>query len=250
MEVLGLDVDESRRELWACTGRDELGEDGRHDFGEAPRANAMVVYSLETGEQLRRWYRAPSDPIHMWNDVSVAPDGTAYFTDMSASQVHRIVPGGEPELLERLESWNYPNGIAVGDDGRLLYVACLEGIRVIDLIDGGSTALRTGDSIHTGLGDGMALRGRDLFLVQNNRLLGFRVLHCRLSEDGRAVVWDESLRFDRLDPMMPFTCALGESELFVNLTLGFDRYDAMLASEDPDPMRSQESRILSLSYRR
>lgn len=226
MEVLGLDIDEQRRELWACTGLDEGTPGGKHDFGETPRANEIVVYSLQSGKLLRRYTMVPDGRIQMWNDVVVAPDGTAYFTDMTNAEVRRIEVGGEPELFLDLEGWNYPNGIGVSDDGRLLYVACLEGVLVAELPGGTITPLEHDDRVYTGLGDGMAVLGANLFLVQNNQLLGNRTLHCRLDATGRKVLSTDTLHLKCAEGQMPFTCAIDDKQLYLNATTSFEFYDS------------------------
>lgn len=233
LEVLGLHIDEERRRLWAAIGRDEVAPDGKHDFGEMPRENAIVVYDLETGRQLQKYPMIPDGRIHMWNDVTVAPDGTAYFTDMTVGEIHRIRPGGSPELFLALEDRNYPNGIAAGPSGDLLYVACLEEIVVVDLADGGVSSLERGPDICTGLGDGIALGEAGLFIVQNNGLLGNRILQCRLDASGRKLVSAHVLTCALPPGLMPYTCALGTDVLYVNGTAPFAQYD-----EPDDPPAS------------
>ena len=233
LEVIGLHVDEKRRQLWACTGRDEPAPSGKHDFGEMPRENAMVVYDLDTGKQIRKFTLVPDDRIHMWNDVTVALDGTAYFTDMSVSEIYRIPPDGSPELFYALEDRNYPNGIAAGLDGRLVYVACLEEILVIDAASGKASALKSGADVCTGLGDGIALNEDGLFIVQNSGLLGMRVLHCRLDESGHGLASAHAINVALPPGLMPYTCALGRDLLYVNGTAPFSLYD-----EPDDPPAS------------
>ena len=228
LEVIGLHVDEERRQLWAATGRDEPAPSGKHDFGEMPRENAIVVYDLDSGQQVQKFTMVPDDRIHMWNDVTVAPDGTAYFTDMSVGEIHRIPPGGSPELFHVLKDRNSPNGIAAGLDGRLVYVACLEEILVIDVASGAASTLKSGADVCTGLGDGLALDKDGLFIVQNSGLLGQRVLQCRLDGSGHGLTSAHTLTVALPPGLMPYTCALGRDRLYVNGTAPFAQYD------DPD----------------
>ena len=225
LEVIGLDVDEDRRHLWAAIGRDEAEPGAKHDFGEAPRENAIVVYDIATGNQIARHDLQPDERIHMWNDVAVAVDGTAYFTDMTVGEIHRIRPGGRPEPFHTLTDRNYPNGIAVSADGGLVYVACLEEIVIIEADSGDATRLISGPDVCTGLGDGIALGPEGLFIVQNNGLLGNRVLHCRLDDAGRRVTSARVLEVALPAGLMPYTCALGPDVLYVNGTAPFALYD-------------------------
>ena len=228
LEVLGLHIDEERRRLWAVTGKDEEAPDGKHDFGEMPRENAIVVYDLDTGRQVHKFTMIPDGRIHLWNDITVTPDGTAYFTDMAVGEIHRIRPGGSPELFLLLADHNYPNGIAAGPAGRLLYVACLEEILVVGVADGIVSSLNRGPDICTGLGDGLALGEGSLFIVQNNGLLGNRVLQCRLGSSGHGLTAAHVLTCALPPGLMPYTCALGRDVLYVNGSAPFSQYD------DPD----------------
>ncbi|MBU2502098.1 hypothetical protein KJ682_12280 [bacterium] len=225
MEILGLDVDEQRRHLWAVTGRDSTATGAPHDFGEAPRANALVRYDLESGAQLAVYPMVHDGRIHLWNDVSVAPDGTAYFTDLAASEVYRLRPGGEPEVIYNGTDYQYFNGIVVDDAGSLLYVAALEGVVVIDLGELSAALLDCPPDLYSGLGDGMAIGKGSLFIVQNNGLLNQGILRVRLDETGRRALAAETLPCGLPDGLMPYTCALGNGVLFVNGTPPFAEYD-------------------------
>jgi sugar lactone lactonase YvrE len=175
----------------------------------------------------------PDGRIHLWNDVTVAPDGTAYFTDMTVGEIYRILPGGSPELLLTLKERNYPNGIAAGPDDKRLYVACLEEIVVVDLDNGEVSSLEHGPDICTGLGDGIAAGAAGLFIVQNNGLLGNRILQCRLDPTGQKLVSADVLTCVLPSGLMPYTCALGTQVLYVNGTAPFAQYD-----EPDDPPAS------------
>ena len=65
---------------------------------------------------------------YQWAEgLAVTPDGTLYFSDVPASKIYRVSPGGQPELF--IEDSGKANGLALGPDGRL-YGAC-SGIRKI-----------------------------------------------------------------------------------------------------------------------
>ena len=240
LEVLGLHIDEERHQLGAAIGKDEEAPDGKHDFGEMPRENAIVVYDVDTGSQMHKFTMIPDGRIHLWNDITVIPDGTAYFTDMSVGEIRRIRPGGSPELFLVLTDHNYPNGIAASPDGRLLYVACLEEILVVDVADGSVSPLNSGADVCTGLGDGLALGENNLFIVQNNGLLGNRVLQCRLDASGRGLTAAHVLTCALPPGLMPYTCALGQDVLYVNGSAPFALYD--------DPGDPPASVIVEIRY--
>ena len=59
---------------------------------------------------------------YQWAEgLAVTADGTLYFSDVPASKIYRVPPGGKPELF--VEDSGKANGLALGPDGRL-YGAC------------------------------------------------------------------------------------------------------------------------------
>lgn len=83
------------------------------------------------------------------NDLTVAADGTIYFTDPDWQRgsrpnetgimgVYRLAPGGALSLVDA--SLNKPNGVSLAPDGRTLYVSALDGvIRRYSVAPDGST---------------------------------------------------------------------------------------------------------------
>ncbi len=64
----------------------------------------------------------PAQGVFAPDDLVFAPDGTLYWTDVMAGQVHAWTPGGDSQLIaDGLESIN---PIAIGDDGRLFVGQC------------------------------------------------------------------------------------------------------------------------------
>ncbi len=53
--------------------------------------------------------------------LAITSDGTLYFSDVPASKIFQVKPGGQPELI--IENTGMANGLAIGRDGRL-YGAC------------------------------------------------------------------------------------------------------------------------------
>jgi gluconolactonase len=85
------------------------------------------------------------------NDLTVAADGTIYFTDPDWQKgsrpnetgimgVYRLAPGQRGELSLVDASLNKPNGVSLAPDGRTLYVSALDGvIRRYSVAPDGST---------------------------------------------------------------------------------------------------------------
>ncbi len=73
------------------------------------------------------------------NDLTVAADGTIYFSDPDWQKgsrpnetgimgVYRLAPGQKGELSLVDASLNKPNGVSLAPDGRTLYVSALDGV--------------------------------------------------------------------------------------------------------------------------
>lgn len=87
--VLGLRVDPARRELWA--GGEATTSTSVQPGDDTARAE-ITVLDVETGARKRR-YTAADDGVHLFNDIAVAEDGTAYITDSLAGALWTIAPG-------------------------------------------------------------------------------------------------------------------------------------------------------------
>ena len=117
------------------------------------------------------------------NDVTVAPDGSAYFTDSMSPALYRLFPtadGGygfetflefEGTPVQYEEGFNL-NGIAATPDGRyLISVQSNTGkLFRIDLSTREVTEIDTGGADFTN-GDGILLEGQTLYVVRNQQEL-------------------------------------------------------------------------------
>ncbi len=157
------------------------GSDGRHaatgmkidDKGRLWVAGAMTgqmfVYDTNDGKLLAR-YETPEADEKFVNDVALAPNGDAYFTDSFRPQLFKIsgTDGGLVQpwmdfsgtVLKYEEGFNL-NGIAVTDDGRYLLV--------VHTGHGGLFRIDTGSKevIKIDLGENTLVGGDGLLLVDN-----------------------------------------------------------------------------------
>lgn len=162
--VLGMKVDRDRtpRSLWACTSEGDPAQ------GEnTSRRSFLFRFDLETGKTLQK---IPSPPggRHLFNDLAIARSGDLYLTDSEEGTFYRLPAG--TELLERLvpaDTLVYPNGIALSDDGRFLYVAHAGGILVWDVAKRRTFPLAAPDGVALGGIDGLSFWRGALIGVQN-----------------------------------------------------------------------------------
>jgi hypothetical protein len=184
--VLGLRVDEERRNLWAASSifPEVVG------FVEERRGQGAVHrFDLITGEVEVRYSLPSTDGAHDFNDIALAPDGTAYVTDTARGAVYLIHP--ERDRLEELIApgeLRGPNGIALSADGELLYVSQYAwGLVVVDLPLGSWEPMEHPDDVFPIGIDGLYLRDHTLVGVQNYLGLA-QVTRFELSGNGRALV--------------------------------------------------------------
>jgi sugar lactone lactonase YvrE len=183
--VVGVRVDAPHGLLWAASNAMPMmnGFDTK-DTGRV----ALFAFDLETGA-LRERFVPPAAGSHLFNDVAIGPDGTAYVTDTDGGAVWRGRVG-QPGLVAFMPpgTLRYPNGVAC--DGRRIFVAHLAGVAVVPLgvrTPSSWRELATRSPMTLGGFDGLYVAGDMLFGVQN----GFgtsRVLRVDLDADHTAVV--------------------------------------------------------------
>ena len=84
--VLGLEVDGSRRDLWAASAAAPFMADARpEDAGKA----ALFRFDVDTGA-LRSRHELPRVPA-LANDLAIAADGSVYVSDSIQGTVYRLV---------------------------------------------------------------------------------------------------------------------------------------------------------------
>jgi hypothetical protein len=182
--VMGMAVDPVRRHLWVCTAALPETEGVRPE--EAGRS-AVFKFDLATGEILLRFHFSAASRPRTLGDLAVGSDGAVYVSD-SQGAIYRIRPEGTYlEVLVQRNQLASPQGLALSEDGRRLYVADYpRGVFYVDLDSREVRPLEVPDD-QTLLGiDGLARRGSTLIAVQNGAIPN-RILRLRLGRGGREV---------------------------------------------------------------
>jgi sugar lactone lactonase YvrE len=186
--VLGLRVDPARRELWV--GGEATTSTGYRPGDETARAEVTVL-DVETGAPKRR-YVAPDAAKHLFNDVAIADDGTAFITDSLAGAVWTIAPGGELRRLGAAGRFVYANGIAWDPVGRALLVADAVTTYRVAPATGEATPLTAPAGVSLAGLDGLYVAGDELIGVQNlagvGRLIALPLAPGRAGVTGRRVL--------------------------------------------------------------
>lgn len=133
---------------------------GAADPARNDRPGRLFAVDLATGEGELVLEVGPVFP----NGIAFLPDGSLVWTESFSRRVMKLA-GGEPELVIELPDRHAPDGLCVGDDGRLwvasTYAHC------VSVVDGGEVVDRLV------CGDGMVTNccfgGTDLYVTESRR---------------------------------------------------------------------------------
>jgi sugar lactone lactonase YvrE len=99
--TMGLAVDARRGRLLVING--DVGIGTKTSPATLDKVAGLGIYSLATGRRLAYHDLGALDPTrrHFGNDVTIAPDGTAYVTDSFNGAIYRVPTLGRPSILLR-----------------------------------------------------------------------------------------------------------------------------------------------------
>lgn len=122
--VLGLEVDEKRRALWAASAAAPFMV---HAKPEDAGKSALFQFDVDTGA-LRGRYELPQSPS-LANDLALAEDGTVYVSDSMRGTIGKLVPNAEKvEEIVPTDTFEGPNGLAMAPDEQAVIVADMFGL--------------------------------------------------------------------------------------------------------------------------
>lgn len=186
LPVLGIRLDPNDGSLWA------------NSFDEN-RGTAELLHFDVSGKLLGR-FSAPFTGPHGFNDLVVRKNAEVILTDSLSNQVYRFLPSSKtfaPLAVHR--ALFYPNGIALADDERMLFVADALGVIAVDLSTRASHDVDPGPHSTLAGIDGLYCHNGSLIAIQND--IGTpRVAAFRLSKDGLRVT-----QTNVLENRTPFT---------------------------------------------
>lgn len=186
---LGLKIDAKRRQLWAAS---YAAEEMRGYTAEDAGKSALFAYSLDDGSLLRKIVTGSTDDKSLLNDMAIADDGTLFITDSSRGVVFRLLP--QVDKLEKyLDGFHYPNGIALSDDQRELFVADWTGITRVDLSDPAHPIAH--GKLDIGGVDGLSFYNGDLIGIQNGTAAP-RVIRIHPGDGSVEVLESKNALFD------------------------------------------------------
>ena len=148
----------------------------------------LLVFSLSTGRLERRTDLddlLPAAEPNFANDVTLAPDGTAYVTDSFSPVIYKVAPDGAASILIRDNvRFSNPgfglNGIVYHSNGYLIVANTGQGkLYKVDLQNGNAVSEIVVTNAPTLPGDGLTFLNGDLYVVTG----GNRVAQVRSTDN-------------------------------------------------------------------
>ena len=160
--TLGMKVDAARRILWVCSSAESFMKDySEADAGKA----ALFKYDLNTRKLIRKYELGPN-PRHLLNDVALNAAGDVFVTDTVSGEIFTVRrEKDELEIFIPAGRFQSPNGLAISNDGRKLFVSEIPlGVYSVDL--------KTKQSERLPQNVGISPSGSDGLYFYDNSLIG------------------------------------------------------------------------------
>lgn len=160
------------------------------------------------------------------SDLVVGPDGAVYASDPMGGGIYTVAP--DPRQITELTApgtFRSPQGLAVSEDGRLLYLSDYRyGLAMIDLATGAVS--RVASEVPAALDgvDGLWRHGNRLIAVQNGTS-PMRISTFTLSDDGTRITGHRVLEQAHPEWTEPLGGSIADGALFYVATGQWDRYD-------------------------
>ncbi|WAS91089.1 SMP-30/gluconolactonase/LRE family protein [Nannocystis punicea] len=212
---LGMKFDARRGSLWVASA----ATPSMQGYVEAEHRGRAALHEIDpsSGQSRARYPRESPGP-HLLNDLVIAPDGALYVTDSEAGEVLtlRPGPGAQFESVVSAGEFGYPNGIALSDDGSVLFVAdFVRGVTAIPLATRRLHTLPHPRGAATHGFDGLYFH-RGALVGVDNGAGGGRIVRLALAPELDRIVRVEVLEAGHPDFLIPTTGVLdGDSLVYV-----------------------------------
>ena len=202
LPVLGIRMDPNDGTIWSSTWEEKPGA-----------SRSQLLHMDASGKILGRF--APSDSAqHGFNDLVIRKLGDGFVTDSLANQVFRFDPNTKSFSALRLHrQLYYPNGIALAEDDRTLYIADALGVLKYDVASSSGVDVAPGPRNTLAGVDGLYWYRGSLVTIQNG--IGTpRVAVHKLAGDGTRVTRATILELRTTLSVLPTTGAIRGSDFY------------------------------------
>ncbi|HEX2629610.1 MAG TPA: SMP-30/gluconolactonase/LRE family protein [Chitinophagaceae bacterium] len=200
---LGMKVSPDHKSVWVCSASEHPDLNGY---------SGVFQFEISSGKLLQQFVLDNKKEQHLFNDIFITQAGDVYFTDSKAGKVWRILPGRDT-LTEYATGFIYPNGIAVDEAKKTLFVADFTGLYMIDLNTGKRSQMNHEGKTYLNDIDGMYFYKGSLVVIQNSGNQGDRIARFYYDIPKKSIVNTEVLQTFRKDFIIPTTGAIVNNEL-------------------------------------
>ena len=171
--TIGMEVNESSDQLWVISSHAHAVLPMKYPEIDTEWQSKVYVYDLANGSLLEI-LTPPITEDHFFNDLSISKTGSVYLSESLQNKVYKLNPDTkEFSVLPIPDSlFVFPNGIALSDDERFLYISTQNGILQYDLQDQSYRYLKK----HSGIID----QGIDGLEYYNGSLIGNQAFRKRI----------------------------------------------------------------------
>ncbi len=227
--IIGIALAPGSRVVWLASG---------HIDGSADEDSFRGLIGLDHANYQEIYIEAPEGVS--FSDITVVEGETVFASDPVGGGVYRL--SIEMPLAEKVVApgiFCSPQGLAVSEDGELLYVSDYRyGIAVVDLETGEVSRLTTDLPLIVDGVDGMWRHGRELIVVQNGTC-PMRISAFELSDDGREVIAYRVLEQAHSEWTEPLSGNVDGHRLIYVVNGQWDRLVAGKLASDEAPLPSQ-----------
>jgi hypothetical protein len=215
-DLSGLAADDVRNVGWIASGNlDGSEEPDQGQTGlirkEASRADPVML--------------AAPDGVTL-SDLAIGPDGAVYASDPMGGGIYTVAAEAR-QITELVAPGTFrsPQGLAVSEDGRRLYLSDYRyGLAMVDLASGAITRLASDVPVALDGVDGLWPYKGELIAVQNGTN-PMRISAFRLSDDGTRIIGRRLLEQAHPEWTEPLGGSIADGALYYVATGQWDRYD-------------------------
>lgn len=212
--VLGMKVDQVRRELWAASSN--FGETPPLEVDDPATAGkgALFRFDVDSGRLIRAyWGPGTAEAPLQFNDLVIAPGGDVYAT-AGPGGIWRVRRDGETIEPFVTPRGSFFNGIAMTADGKTIFAAShFEGVMKIDVESAAASYLGLPDGVAMGGIDGLYVYGDSLVAIQNGTN-PIRVIRAALDPEMNRVIRFTVLEQEHPETDIPLTGAIVGDDLY------------------------------------
>ena len=196
--VLGMKVSPDHKSLWICSASEQDLTNGH---------SGIFRFDLSSGELIEKFVMDNKEGDHLFNDIVITRDGNIYFTDSKAGKVWQKKFDNDV-LAEYAADFIYPNGIALDEVNKVLFVADFTGLYMIDITTGKRSPLNHQGRTYLNGIDGLYYYKGSLIAIQDSGNHDDRVVRFYYDVKKGTITKARTLQSVRNDFVIPTTGAI------------------------------------------